>query len=110
MGRRRHGIETEIEWIFHGTARDHACDVRDIHHCICAYLARYVYEFFVVEFSRIRRVASQHDFRFFTLRDLTHLVIINFACLNIFHFVADEIKYFCEVGDGMSVRQVAAVR
>src|SRR3990167_595468 len=36
-------------------------------------------------------------------------VIINFASLNIFHLVTDKSKYFCEIGDRMSVRQVAAV-
>ena len=84
--------------------------MRDVHHRDGVHLARDSDKLRVIEFARICRKSSEYDLRFHLFGDATHLVIVDFARLDVFHLVPHEIEDFGEIGDGVAVRQMPTVR
>src|SRR3989344_2558400 len=101
MRRGEHHVETVVKRIFHRLPCDNTSDVCYISHDDSSNLATNLSELCIIELARIRGEAGHDNLRFLLFCDDAHLIVINFACFNILHLVADEVKYLCDVGHGV---------
>ena len=109
VGGGQNDIETVIEGVADGPAGDQARDMRHVGHRISARFIGDRLHPGVVDLPWIGGKPGQQDLRFFLKRHLPHFVVVDLAGLDILHLVAHEVVDLGDVGDRVTVGEVAAV-